>query len=99
MLIAGVKLMVIGMLAVMIFLVVMVILILLTAKLTKKITLKEQQQIENDKKALKLKQKKDREKQARLKMPQQNLAPAREEVSMSIISAAVTAYEEENNAK
>lgn len=81
MIVEGLKLMVVGMTTVLMFLMFMILLIQLAARLTKDVTARELQAIENEKE--RLRQQREREK----------LAAAEGDDDIAVITAAIAAFE------
>ena len=86
MIVEGLKLMVVGMTTVLMFLMLMILLIQLAARLTKDVTARELQAIENEKE--RLRQQREREKQA----------VAEVDDDIAVITAAIAAFEAERAA-
>lgn len=86
MIVEGLKLMVVGMTTVLMFLMLMILLIQLAAWLTKDVTARELQAIENEKE--RLRQQREREKQA----------VAEGDDDIAVITAAIAAFEAERAA-
>ena len=86
MIVEGLKLMVVGMTTVLMFLMLMILLIQLAAWLTKDVTARELQAIENEKE--RLRQQREREKQA----------AAEGDDDIAVITAAIAAFEAERAA-
>ncbi|MDH5560799.1 MAG: OadG family protein [Deltaproteobacteria bacterium] len=86
---AGFKLMIIGMVTVFIFISVMILVIAITSKLTKNIAVKEFEKIQEEKKL-----KAEKLKKQKLAIQLSASEPQRLEVTIPVITAAVKAYEE-----
>ncbi|MFC1832965.1 OadG family transporter subunit [Thermodesulfobacteriota bacterium] len=86
MIVEGLKLMVVGMTTVLMFLMLMILLIQLAARLTKDVTARELQAIENEKE--RLRQQREMEKQA----------AAEGDDDIAVITAAIAAFEAERAA-